>query len=451
MLVCFFAHKAMLRTFLLILATALWSPVSSAAAAVEAEDGLIRLIIDDVDIRGLHRTKRHVVEREFEFTIGEPTTLAAVDETLRRLRNTMIFLTVASRLEPLAMRPGDALPRYRLRIQIEERWTLLGIAQFRHGGDVTQIIFGLYDINAFGRGFELGGRVEQLADAYSGELWLYEPRFLGGRQRFEAEVGRRNRVFTLYDLDEPQILGGFLRERTFLELRLIREIRPWFRLGPSFRLLRDDFNYGAIDPLVRGVQEDAGGLPAAADAVLPGLRVQFGRVNYDIFGEEGWRWVTTVEQSVPAIFGDDVFAIIRSQAVHFLPLWRHSQIASRLALGYSSTDAIQHHFFIGGLDQVRGFLDNRWHGPAYATGNVELRVPSLIHRWVVLQHVAFLDAAAVGDRLSDLGHVRGASTGVGLRILSPAVYRLMIRVDYAVPIHGTGATNWSLAASQFFE
>lgn len=120
-----------------------------------------RLVIRSVEYEGLRRTKTKVLEREFEFSLDQPTTRAELEETAQRLRNLQIFSTVEYELEPL----DDG---YLLRFQVLERWTILPVFKGSSGGGVNQLIVDLYDINVLGRYLEMGAQYERLGPTNSG-------------------------------------------------------------------------------------------------------------------------------------------------------------------------------------------------------------------------------------------------------------------------------------------
>src|SRR5690606_36018651 len=97
-------------------------------------------------------------------------------------------------------------------------------------------------------------------------------------------------------------------------------------------------------------------------------------------------------------------------------------VGGRLGLGMTSADDIEQQFFVGGFDTVRGYLDSRFKGRFVWYGNAEYRITSLDFPWLVLQHIAFVDATGVSDRLRTVGQLSGASTGLGLRVMVPKIY-----------------------------
>jgi hemolysin activation/secretion protein len=106
--------------------------------------------------------------------------------------------------------------------------------------------------------------------------------------------------------------------------------------------------------------------------------------------------------------------------------------------------------FLGGLGGVRGLADSRYFGKHVWLANAELRIPSLDMRWLALQHVIFLDAAGIDKRPSQFWSLRAASSGLGLRVISPKIHGMVARIDYAFSMVGDGPYALSFGAGQYF-
>lgn len=100
---------------------------------------------------------------------------------------------------------------------------------------------------------------------------------------------------------------------------------------------------------------------------------------------------------------------------------------------------------------MRGYRDGQFVGKHFWRGNIEYRVPSWISRNLVLQHVAFFDIGNTGNTYSRIfKNETFNSLGVGLRIISPRVFRLNVRIDYARTFGRTTGGAFSFGLQQFF-
>lgn len=400
------------------------------------------LIVSTVQIEGLERTREYIVTNEFEFQVGKPTTLEAVEETAQVLRNMGIFARVEYDLDP--REDGT----YHLRIELLERWTTLPVFKAARGGGVTQLIFAVFDINVFGHFLELGAEYERLGSTNSGVLWFRNPRLFERRLALGAEVRSSNRVLTLYAAD-GSVEGGYLLERNQVWLSLEQEWLWWFKAGLHLQFIDEESSLEIISVEVQKLQE-ARGLPLPQRRLQPGISASIGRLNFDNFKIEGAMWTLRFDGSDTVFGSTSSFAALQSDLFLAKTLPFDSTLAARWIVAASSTDNEPQYYFIGGFDRVRGFPDGRFRGTAHTTANLELRVPSLDTAWVVLQHVVFLDITSVGSNLLKLDGLTAASTGVGIRVISPKIYKFNGRIDFAIPLSTNGDFDLSFGVQQFF-
>jgi len=400
-----------------------------------------RLIIRSIEYEGLRRTKTRVLEREFEFEIDQPTTRRELEETVQRLRNLHLFSIVEYELEPLE-------DGYHLKFLVLERWTILPVFKGSSGGGVNQLIIGLYDINVLGRYLEMGAQYERLGPTNSGVVWFRDPRLFDQRLWFGADIWHINRIYTLYDKD-GEVEGGYLLNRNLLSVAIEKEWKWWLKAGLRLQLVNDETSYDLLDSDVRQKQVQRG-LPDEELRIQPGINFSLGRLNYDNYRVDGLMLNLRFDGSDTTLGSSMSFASAESDFFFAKTLPFKSTLALRWLVGVSSTESEPHYYFIGGFDRVRGFVDARFRGPAHTTANLEYRIPSLDTSWVVLQHVVFADATSVGQGISDFTEITAASAGAGLRVISPRIFRLTLRLDYAVSLVNNGDSSLSFGVQQFF-
>ena len=114
---------------------------------------------------------------------------------------------------------------------------------------------------------------------------------------------------------------------------------------------------------------------------------------------------------------------------------------------------MQHKIYLGGLDTLRGFLDGQFRGDYYWLVNAEVRPTLWSSPRAVLQGNLFVDVAKTWDdqSFSPAGFEHPfVSTGAGLRIILPRIYRAVLRLDVArthTPVRRTGI---AFGLQQFF-
>jgi outer membrane protein assembly factor BamA len=435
----------------------LWTPLFASPPLVQAEQGCSCYRVDAILIDGLLRTRRSVVERELTFGEGDVATIAEVEESVQRLRNTGLFRVVdyefvdrrIGALGEESHRIGDEVEGRVLRVVVDERWTILPNFRFGQGGDTFHFLLGLQDANLFGSYLQLGGQYSRLGDANAFALWFRDPRFLNERMILSVDAAYADRTFSLYDR-RGEREGGFTMNRKFAGASLEREWVWWLRNGLHLSYTDDAFSYRFVSEAIEELQDEASGLPEDVRAVNLAFSTRIGRVNQDNYRVRGTQLNLRLTQVLPLGGVDDPYRRFESYFFHFWSLPLKSDLGLRLGMGTNSSRQDQHLFYAGGLDTVRGVPNMRYRGPYYFLANMEWRVPSLDTRWLVVQHIFFADAVGVTPYPNEILGVSGASAGLGLRIISPKIYGFIIRVDYAFPVYDASGQSLSFGAGQFF-
>lgn len=420
--------------------------------------------VEAIIMQGLERTHRKVVEREILFQEGGFASERQLKESVTRLLNLGIFREVTYELITQRVDGDDVgqkgrYPRRVVKFRFDERWTTLPAFRFAQGGGVTQFVVGLYDVNLLGRYLELGAQYDRLGYTdtfYDGDaansyvVWFRDPRFLDKFIWVGADLWSTKRIRTLYD-GRGEAEGGFLLERLMLILRLEHEIDWWLRAGINLELMDDTFSYDFIPDERRQLQQQRfGALPKSGSAGVVRMSAKFGRVNQDDFNYDGMLFTQSLAHSDTLWGADFRFTQLESELRVYKKLPLRSNVALRLGLGFGNARQIQHLYYLGGLDRVRGFVDSRFRGSNYWSANAEYRVAPFVSRWLVLQPTAFIDAATTSDSARELTHLDAATAGLGLRIISPKIYRFVMRFDYAFALKDSADAAFSFGAQQFF-
>ncbi len=402
--------------------------------------------IVDIEIDGLERTKRHVIERELLFTAGQQATPEQLEESRKRVLNTGLFRTANFRLEPATSDSGAA-PGYVYELEVDERWTLLPIASFSRSGGVTNILLGAFETNLLGRYLEVGARYNRFGPTNSFVGWFYDHQFLGEHLFAGMELWWTNRQRLYYD-PEGTLVDGYLRQRRKVRLGVEQEWSSWLSTGLNAYLIDDRFTSELLpDELVAGADQRP--LPAANLAIPLEATVTLGRINRSSYFRQGLAYTQTLAHSDDLWGASHDWTRWTHELLGFVELpWRQN-LGARIGAGASSAAQPEHQFFIGGFDRVRGFVDSRFRGKTYWYANLEYRISSIDTLWFALQHTVFTDVAAASDSLDGLAPV-GASSGMGLRLISPKIHRFIIRIDYGLSWLSHGNAPLSFGVGQFF-
>ncbi len=430
--------------------------------------GCFTVRVDAVQIEGMFRTHRSVVLRELLFSEGGVASMRQVEESMTRLRNLGLFREVSYALvTQLVAGPDGVVPAQDpkvpgrvLQITVDERWTLMPGFSFSQGGDLTSLRASVYDVNAFGRYLELGfqygrlGRSENFLKsdgaANSFVLWARDPRFLDSFWRVGVDLWSYTRLRTFYST-AGDVQGGFLLNRLIAVLRAEREFSRWLRLGGTLEIMSDSFSLDLLsDPVAQAQATNFGGAPESNRAVIARAVARLGRVNRDDFYYDGWDVSAFLGHSDPVIGATLRFTQLEAIGRAYKRIPWNGNLAFRARVATTNATAIQHLYYLGGLDRVRGYRDSSFRGQQYWSVNAEYRVAPVANPWVVVQPIAFVDAGSAGDGVGTFARVDAASVGGGIRLILPRVYGFVARFDYAVPLVNVGGAGFSFGAQQFF-
>lgn len=403
-----------------------------------------------VEIDGLRRTQRHIVERELLFEPGGEASAEVLEESMQRLRNMGLFRTAECHTRPAVDHTGvneAGAPGHVVIIEVDERWTTLPIASFSSSGGVTNILVGVFETNLAGRYLEAGVRYNRFGPTNSFVGWFYDPRFLDQRLFAGTEFWWTNRQRLFYG-DDGELVDGYLNHRRKVRLGVEREWTRWLSTGLDAYFITDDFSAELLpEALAHSADERA--LPAPTRAIPLELGATVGRVDHDSYFRHGIAYTQRLAHSNELWGANSQWTRWTHDVLGFATLpWRQN-LAVRLAAGTTSAADIEHQFFVGGFDRVRGFVDSRFRGQHFWVANLEWRIASVDTPWFALQHTVFTDVAAADDAVERLSP-SAASSGVGLRLISPRVNRLVLRIDYGWTWLDHGRAPLSFGIGQFF-
>ena len=411
-----------------------------AAAAAQSDSLRIKGIV----LTGNKKTKDQVIFNELRFKSGDLVTQADVDLGISNLSNTNLFVSVKHRL----VKSGD---EYLLYVDVDERWTTIPILKFSSGGGVAQTTVGVYDPNIFGEFLEAGLQFEQLEDARSGVVWFKNPRLFGGRTGIDLQYWDSKRIRIKYDqeIDDPLEVNGFLMERERFYFGIDHEWTHLFRSAIFYEhnddTFSDDFVSNKIKQLIL-----LNGLPPDTKVDSVGVGLKYGRVNFKDYLIDGSQLSLTHRLYNSKTFGVNNFSQTDLGFEYFNTFARDNTFAQRLLLGATDTNVLQYWFYLGGLDRIRGYSDNRFAGRYYWLSNTEFRFPVIKRNSYIVQLNTFVDAASVGEEGADLDTLSGLSAGAGFRVILPRFYKFVLRFDFAEPLRKEDDMNFSFGVQQFF-
>lgn len=457
---------------------------------------ILETVIESIEIVGLQKTRESVVRRELRSKVGEPLNFRLLNEDVTRLLGLNIFQM--PRFENPEV--GSEIGKVKVVFNTPEQRT--GQVGVSVGYTQRQRLFGTFSLDeqnfqGRGRGLNLawtisGGIARDSFEIGFSEPWIDKRNTSLGVSVYDRIAFRFNRIFggnLAMAGDENQYFeqrrGGTVRlSRPLTEDRFTRAFASARtesvianNLQVNYQTLTQDeinnlrgalvqtgdvaaFSFGFSSNRVDNPQDPAKGFfvsPSVevgrsqftyqrprinpdwiSDAATPGIQRVLVEPRYQQGGFGKWNIDLRQYRSLNGA---------RRDLNETKTVW-----ASRLLLGFSTGNLpFSEQYFMGGPDNLRGYVDDRFWGNKQLLFSNELRVP--FGKSNPLAGVLFLDygdawgAAAVNrdDVPGFEQHTRfqpSTGYGVGLRINIGGIGR--IRLDYGFDQSGRGRSHFSI-------
>jgi len=421
-------------------------------APCSADDSLILSqaigkLITAVVIDGNEKTRNEVIQRELEFKQGELLSESSVQNSLRKLKNLRIFDDVFINYHP---GPDDSV---QVQVSVSDRWTIIPIAKAGGGGGSQYFTVGVYDVNSFGRHLEVGAQYQNINSKNGGVFWFRNPRLMGQRLLLGVDIWhfRLNQPFYA---DNGDLTGAYNNTKNRLHAFIKKQFSPWLFFGGGLDVVADEFDNTELSDEQISANNITGFLtPSNTKQNFIELNLQLSELNYDKYVVDGVQLDVNGRFTSQTFFSEDNSAELTVKGTYFKKLAYQQNIGINVVLGHTTSSLIQNQFYLGGLFEVRGYVDRRFQGSNYWRSNLEYRIPSYRSRWFVLQHVAFFDFGRIANSVRDLSNSNSdkfSSMGTGLRFISPKIYRFNARLDLARTLGNDGNFDVSFGLQQFF-
>jgi len=393
-------------------------------------------VIGSIEVTGDDKTRQFVIEREFEFTVGEPFDFEKIGETQARLYRTGLFQSVW--IEPAREDTGKGAKR--LEVRVRERPS--GRFDFTFGYaalDGIEVGAAIVNRNVQGQAIELG--IEGTFSEYvrGTSVSVGDPWFTGRRvaanasgryewadeRSYVAETVGAGFVLTKRFGDNLSLEGGYDLERTVV-LEASEEV--------------GEFGANYTSNVLSALTYDS------RDDILNAKRGMLARVEVDFASSH--------------LGGTNDFARYELEWRGYKKLTRGRVGALAFRLGWVKPQGdgadvpVNERYFAGGEGSVRGF-DRNSLSPLDESGEpkggralVEARAEARFPVWKRLRAAVFVDAGQAFDDFTATkltGLAVGA--GTGLRYETRVG---VIRFDAAIPISEKGSPKYYLGVGQAF-
>jgi len=401
-----------------------------AALPAQAQEG--RLIVEQVKILGLQKTKPQIVQRYLSFRAGDVLTPELIEQNHQTLQATNFFKRVEFRAEP-----GTAKGKVVVIIEVDERRR----PTFEFAGGYSELDgwffspLGVRFDNLFGSGHFLGLRL-LIGDRVTGaNLRFYQPNIFNSSANFQFDADVLGRQIIHY-FDQRQSIQKVNTAGVRLALSGSRGIGKFLSGGyqlyetqpASFARFvhKKDTLYAFPDIIARDLgRKQIGSV---------WLRLQTDTRDNPFFPRKGVWGALSIEQAMgrEAKFTRTIFdgRVYQKIGAGVLALRIKAARASESTPYYER-------FYLGGVNSLRSFDERSLTPVGYGTklflSNLEYRLPleggGL--RQPRFTGVLFFDAGRINGLKEIIGENVVKSLGFGVRVKVPVLG--VLRMDFAYP------------------
>jgi outer membrane protein assembly factor BamA len=425
--------KKLVSNFLFLNLLFCFSTLSFSALPIESDD---RYIVRSIEITGLKKTSPQVILTEISLKEGAEFNKTYLNDSLRRIENLLIFSKVEAEVDTEAHQQGNFVD---IRFDVEEKWTFIPIFKFSGGGGVQSLMVGAYDVNTFGHFLELGAQYESLDGRHSGVFWMRKPQFFSRANRLGTDVWQIENTIPFFAQDGTLLEESFL-QRQGVNLFFDHEIHEQFLVGIGAEYFHDDL-MAEPSTALRKTEK--------SKSLRPRLYTRLGKLNYMNYLVEGIQFESELKGIVrPNSTDFQISGVLKG----FYLLTNTDNIGLRLFGGTSTSSFLPDFFQAGGLSEVRGYQNARFQGGDLLYYNLEYRKIAFKRNYFLIQTVGFFDQGYT--RRPPLTELPSSqlfhSGGFGFRLIFPKVYRLNIRLDFALFSNQKNGTPFSFGLQQVF-
>ncbi len=381
--------------------------------------------IGNIKIKGLKKTKPHVIFRELTFKTDDVYNYAKILQSQRQLYLTGLFKSVFIKPEEKSDQSESVRD---IRIEIEEKKNAELNFGFGWGTlDKWRGSIELLQNNLIGTGRQVGISAFASFIARRLETSLTDPWLFSTRTKTDLNGFIERREEPGYDLD-----------RHGLRLTLGRKFGDYTNFSLAYRYEIVDVNLKDIHHNLK--EEERGNTRSLTFTVIRDSRDDM------INTTRGSLTSFDVESAGAFLAGTSTFIKFTARRKQFFRVTKKFVIGSAVSCGWmgnygeSKEIPIQERFFSGGANSVRGFKE-KFLGPKNEAnnpigGNIHLVLNVIELRYLLIKKFSVIAFTDIGNVWPDNSHLtplklRGGA-GIGLRYHSPLG---ILRIDYGLKIN----------------
>ncbi len=376
--------------------------------------------IDSIKIEGHEAMETETILLDVKIEEGETFNSVEIEKTMRSLKDTGYYEDVRIDFNPISEDNGELI----ISVKEARSRTISFGAGTGSSGVVGDLSFG--DRNFLNTGNSVSLHLKKMAEMTKIGLVYRDPHL------FDSDYSLN--FSTTYTNDKS---GDFEEEKLGATLMVEKKLSENLKLGVGTRI--EFLNLSEIDEQIRMTDYNADG----QDRVLGMIGTLFYKSTTKDAAGDTKEGVTIHMALLPSYSDQGAYLKAFSTIMGTQSLWENENgvshsITGRLTIGYASENAPFHEkFYAGGVGTLRGF-ENKSVKTQSGTGGNILLSGSTGYSFPVwedsVKGVVFLEAASVGNNLSDLGNIRAVG-GIGVKAnLMNTFLGSMIEAGVAIPL-----------------
>lgn len=381
-----------------------------------------------------------------------PASLSKSDceKLTNKLMTTGVFTSVDFELNDDPEHDGA----HTLTFKMKEKWTTIPVIRGAMGGGTPLRVFGFYDTHALGKLWTFGAETRKYGDAKNGVIvWARAPRWIDGLHYVSTEYWNVPRIRSVLNSDS-EIVGElstddkqFILEyqQPFATMENLTTRGAW-KYGLQMGIKRSKAEVLRLDkPLDREIRWNISDEETSEWHVQP--KVAYDNILREHLAMDGLKFYAGA-----GFLREDKKFLHKSAAefFYYLTMTQELSFASHFYIASTGSRRPSNLLYFGGLDSIRGYLDGEIFGNQGGYANFELRHHVYRGKYAEVQTIAFYDIGSAEFSAEEVTKAKKSSYGIGFRLGSPHIYRLVLRVDYAWSVE-SNSQGLSIGLNQFFQ
>ncbi len=397
-----------------------------------------QVLIDEIELIGLKKTRPNYIMNELSIQKGEPLDSSTIQKDLQHLANLQLF----SKIDYKLVNEEEKLI---VRFYFEEKFPILPIINFGLIKEGTWFELGATDFNWRGRRYTLGF-IYRYFERNSFILFGKIPYFNQSKFGLDFNLSKLSRTDPAY----------FDKETVYYDTDFYKASG---HLMYSFRFYHFIFAGGGYTQENYLKNNSTNDSPGPGSFHVDKVQIHMGHyiedIDYYYNLLHGYANKITLEKVI-SLGKDYPFHNITNEFRYFHRIGKNGNLAFRNVIGLSTHSNSPFAVYV--LDNyinIRGIGDRVERGTSQWIMNIEYRYNFLEIKHSRLQALIFSDNGAQrtpGGKIQELFQLKYLNSyyGIGIRYYNHKVYNLTLRLDYGLNVENIHQNGFVLGVNQYF-